>query len=156
MGFSIEPLSCGPCLSRHTHTHTHRTSEKARTQAQTHPSDDLSNHSVPVAASIYASIAAVLHQLDCVPEADHLWELGQHIHAEPFQLRTAGHGVRLLLDFMVIVLDKKDSCHQYIIGRPWIYQDVEAWARVKHLVRGNLRSICPELSSLWPTTSGSS
>lgn len=101
----------GPILAdTHTRTHTeHGISEKTWKRAQTYPSDNLSNHSAPAATGVDASVATVLHQLEFVTEADHLWELSQQIHAEALQLRTAAHGVRLLLEFMEIVLDKKDS-----------------------------------------------
>lgn len=61
----------------------------------TYPSDDLTNHAVPVAAGIHGSIAVVLHQVQVVLEAQLLGELRDQVDAVALQVRASAHGVRV-------------------------------------------------------------
>lgn len=65
----------------------------------THPSDDLTNHAVPVPAGVHGPVAVVLHQVQLVPEAQLLGELSDHVDAVALQLSFGafGHHVRVLL-----------------------------------------------------------
>lgn len=52
----------------------------------TYPSEDLTNHAVPVATGVHGSIAAVLHQVEFVLEAQLLGEFSDQINAVALQL----------------------------------------------------------------------
>lgn len=63
----------------------------------THPSDDLADHTVPVAMLVHGAVPAVLHHVHLVPEAQLVGERGDQVDAVSLLLGVLGHDVRLLL-----------------------------------------------------------